>query len=79
MCLVLESAPESCGPILSLIDAVQSATGTSPAPVIVHDDFGLGRSGVYIAICHGIWQIKVGSVFHQAACVLVLLVCPICN
>ncbi len=35
--------------------------GLSPAPIVIHDDFGLGRAGVYVACANGLVQIQVPS------------------
>ena len=56
---IAELPPDNSGPILSLLSEVQTAAGRDPAPIVVHDDFGLGRSGIFIAIDHGMWRIKV--------------------
>eukprot|EP00042_Codosiga_hollandica_P053705 m.710059 g.710059 ORF g.710059 m.710059 type:complete len:879 (-) comp58755_c0_seq4:130-2766(-) len=53
-----EEPPENCAPFLDLVDAVLLAQGKSPSPIVVHDDFGLGRSGVFIAVVNGLWQAK---------------------
>lgn len=58
------AANEPCGPILGLIDAVNVLRGSSPDPIVVHDDFGIGNAAIFIAIDHNIWKIKVpGFIF----------------
>ena len=57
--MTTEVPPESSSPILSLRTAVNVAQGLSPSPIVIHDDFGLGRCGVYIAIDHGVSQYQV--------------------
>jgi hypothetical protein len=44
-----------------------AAKGDSPAPVIVHDEYGLGAAAVFVAIDHAIWQTKVSALI-KAIC-----------
>jgi len=46
------------GTMSALIGKVGGRMRTSPEPVVVQCDFGVGRSGAFLALAHGLHQLK---------------------
>lgn len=45
-------------PLLAVLEELERIGRTRVEPILVHCDMGVGRTGVFLALAHGLWQLR---------------------